>query len=79
MCKICTYHFALFKFLETTDRKTVSAIVAIQGIDEAIVAEAQVVSVARRSRPKVAVPADTYQTSIEAVARTRSRIPDSLI
>ena len=51
---------------------------AVRRIDVAIVVEVQVVRgvTARRSRPIVAAVADTAQTAIRAVAKTRSRIPD---
>ena len=63
--------------LETTDRLTVRATAAFRRIDVAIVVEAQVVraAIARRSRPIVAVVADTVETEVDA-AITRSRIPD---
>ena len=64
-------------FLETTDRPTVSAKVVVRRIDAAIVVEVQAERAAtvRRSRPIVAVVADTAETAIVAAAITRSRIP----
>ena len=58
-----------------TDRAIVAV---IRRMDAAIVAEAQdagVVTV-RRSRPIVAVVADTDETATAVAATTRSRIPD---
>ena len=67
--------------METTDRTTVRAIEVARRIDVAIVAEGQAVRevAVRRCRPTVAAAADIVETAIEAVARTRSRIPDGLI
>lgn len=64
--------------LETTDRPTGRAIVAVRRIDVAIVAEVQAARVvsARRSRPIEAEAADMVETANIAVAITRSRIPD---
>ena len=66
--------------METTDRSTERATVAARRIDAAIVAEVQAVRVVtvRRSRPIVTAVADIAETA-NAVAKTRSRIPDSLI
>ena len=57
---------------------TVRAIAAVRRKDVAIVAEVQAarVDTVRRSRPIVAAVVDTVETATEAVAKTRSRIPD---
>ena len=67
--------------METTDRKTARAIVAVGRSEVAIVAEVQAAraAAARRSRPTVAVDADKVETAIVVVAITRSRIPDGLV
>ena len=67
--------------METTDRLTVRAIVAVRRIDVAKVVEVQAerVVTVRRSRPIVAVVADMVETAIVVAAITRSRIPDGLI
>ena len=59
---------------------TVRAIGVARRIDVASAVEEQVVrgAAVRRSRPIVAA-ADIAETGIEAAAKTRSRIPDSLI
>lgn len=67
--------------METTDRSTVREIVVavVRRIDDAIVVEEQGVCAvtALRSRPIVAVVADTGETAIVVVeAITRSRVPD---
>ena len=63
--------------METADRLTGRAIVAVRRIDEAIVAEAQVVRdvAVRRGRPIVAVATDTAETANAGGEITRSRIP----
>lgn len=60
---------------------TVRANVVVRRIDVAIAEEEQVIRVvaARRSRPIVAAAADSVETANVEVAKTRSRIPDSLI
>ena len=57
---------------------TTRAIVADRRIDADKVVEAQAVGVAtvRRSRPIGAAVADIVETAIEAVATTRSRVPN---
>ena len=57
---------------------TVRASVVVRRNDAAIAVEVQAVRVVieRRSRPTVAAEADTVETAIDAVATTRSRIPD---
>ena len=61
--------------LDTTDRLSVRAIVAVRRKDVAIVGEVQVarVVIVRRSRPIVAAAADIVETAIVVVAITRSR------
>ena len=70
-------------FLETTDRLTVRAKGAARRQEVARAADVQdeVVrfAIIRRSRPIVAVAADTAQTAVVVVAITRSRIPDGLV
>ena len=65
--------------LETTDRLTVRAIgVAVRRIDVDNVVEEQAARavIERRRRPIVAGVADIVETAIDAVAITRSRVPN---
>ena len=64
--------------METTNRVTAREIAAVRRTDVAIGGEGQDVreDIVRRSRPIVAVAADTEQIPIAVAAITRSWVPD---